>query len=59
MLKTFVNAWKVADLRKKIIYTAFIILVFRIGSAIPVPFVDIQGGIISDPNANNFMTISV
>lgn len=56
MLKTFVNAWKVADLRKKIIYTAFIILVFRIGSAIPVPFVDIQGGIISDPNANNFMT---
>ena len=56
MFQTIINAWKVADLRKKLIYTAFIILVFRIGAAIPVPFVDINGGIVSDPNANNFMT---
>lgn len=56
MFQTIINAWKIADLRKKMIYTAFIILVFRIGAAIPVPFVDINGGIISDPNANNFMT---
>ncbi|MBE6827038.1 MAG: preprotein translocase subunit SecY [Ruminococcaceae bacterium] len=57
MIKTLINAWKVADLRKKIIYTAFIILIFRIGAAIPVPFVDIStNGIISDQNANNFMT---
>lgn len=41
MFKTFANAWKVADIRKKLLYTAFIILIFRIGSAIPVPFLDI------------------
>ncbi len=56
MIQTLINAWKVADLRKKILYTAFIILVFRIGAAIPVPFVEISGGLITDANANNFMT---
>ena len=56
MIQTLINAWKVADLRKKILYTAFIILVFRIGAAIPVPFVEISGGLITDVNANNFMT---
>ena len=56
MFQTIINAWKIADLRKKIIYTAFIILVFRIGAVIPVPFVDIGEGLITDANANNFMT---
>jgi len=41
MLQTMINAWKIADLRKKILFTAFILLVFRIGSAITIPFVDI------------------
>ena len=41
MIKTFVNAWKVADIRKKLLFTAFVILVFRIGSVIPVPFLNI------------------
>ena len=41
MFKTFVNAWKVADIRKKLLFTAFVILVFRIGSVIPVPFLNI------------------
>lgn len=41
MIKTLVNAWKVADIRKKILFTAFIILIFRIGSVIPVPFLNI------------------
>ena len=44
MFKTLVNAWKVMELRKKIIYTLLIILLYRIGSAIPVPFVDIVKG---------------
>ncbi|MGN1117248.1 MAG: preprotein translocase subunit SecY, partial [Acutalibacteraceae bacterium] len=44
MIKTFINAWKVADLRKKILFTALIILIFRIGAAIPVPFI-VAGGI--------------
>ncbi len=41
MLQTLINAWKIADLRKKILFTAFIILIFRIGSAITIPFVNI------------------
>ena len=40
MFQTLRNAWKIADLRHKILYTLFIILIFRIGSAITVPFVD-------------------
>lgn len=41
MIKTIVNAWKVPEIRKKLLFTAFIILVFRIGSVIPVPFLNI------------------
>ena len=40
MFETLRNAWKIADLRKKILYTLLIVLIFRIGSAITVPFVD-------------------
>ena len=40
MFQILRNAWKITDLRKKILFTALILLVFRIGSAITVPFVD-------------------
>ncbi len=40
MLQTLKNAWKEADIRKKIIYTFFILLIYRVGTVIPVPFVD-------------------
>ena len=40
MFNVFRNAWKIQDLRKKILYTIFIIVIFRIGCAIPVPFID-------------------
>ncbi len=40
MLETLKNAWKVKELRNKIFYTLFIIAIFRIGSVIPVPYVD-------------------
>ncbi len=40
MLKTFRNAWKIEDLRKKILFTLFIILVFRLGAALPVPYIN-------------------
>ena len=56
MFQTIINAWKIADLRKKMLYTALILLIFRIGAQLPVPFVNITEGIITDPNANNFMT---
>ena len=39
MFETLRNAWKIEDLRKKLIYTMLILLVVRIGSAIPVPFI--------------------
>lgn len=45
MISTFINAWKVADLRKKMLFTALIVLIFRIGAAIPVPFTNITDGI--------------
>ena len=38
MLETLKNAWKMADLRAKLLYTGMILLLFRIGAAIPVPF---------------------
>ena len=40
MFKTIRNAWVIPDLRKKILFTLLIIIVFRIGSVIPVPFID-------------------
>ena len=40
MFKTLRNAWKIADLRKKMIFTLIIIVIFRLGVAMPVPFLD-------------------
>lgn len=42
MFKTIRNAWQVPDLRKKILFTLLIIVVFRIGSVIPVPFLNME-----------------
>ncbi|WP_295635658.1 preprotein translocase subunit SecY [uncultured Intestinimonas sp.] len=39
MIQTIKNAWKVPELRKKILFTIFALLIFRLGSAVPVPFV--------------------
>ncbi len=40
MLNTLQRAWKVADIRKKLIFTLLMFLVFRVGSNIPVPGID-------------------
>ena len=42
MFKTLANAWKIAELRKKIIFTLLILLIYRIGNAIPVPFINVE-----------------
>ena len=42
MFETLRNAWKVKEIRNKILFTIFIILIFRIGSVIPVPFIDTE-----------------
>ena len=40
MFKTLKNAWSIADLRKKLMFTLLILLAYRVGNVIPVPFVD-------------------
>ena len=40
MLQTFRNAWRIEELRKKILFTLLIVLLYRLGNAVPVPFVD-------------------
>ena len=42
MIQTFRNAWKIDELRKKILFTLFVILLYRLGNAIPVPYVNAQ-----------------
>ena len=41
MLQTLRNAWSIPELRKKIIFTLFILLIYRVGNVIPVPFIDV------------------
>lgn len=40
MFKTIQNAWRIPDLRKKILFTLLIIVVFRIGANMPAPFLN-------------------
>ncbi len=40
MFQTIRNAWKIVDLRKKLIYTFILLAIFRLGSVIPVPFLE-------------------
>ena len=40
MFKTFANAWKLTDLRKKILFTFLIIVLYRVGVAIPIPYLN-------------------
>ncbi|MBQ1821688.1 MAG: preprotein translocase subunit SecY [Clostridia bacterium] len=42
MFSTFINAFKIKDLRKKILYTILLIVVYRLGSAIPIPGVNLD-----------------
>ena len=42
MFKTLRNAWSIPDLRKKLIFTVFVLLIYRVCSAIPVPYVDVK-----------------
>jgi len=40
VLQTLRNAWKIEELRKKILFTLVIILLYRLGNAIPVPYIN-------------------
>ncbi len=41
MITTLRNAWRIPELRKKLIFTVMIMLLYRIGNVIPVPYVDV------------------
>ena len=40
MIQTIRKAWKIPELQKKIVFTLFILLIFRIGNAITVPYIN-------------------
>lgn len=40
MFSTLRNAWKIEEIRKKLIFTLFILLLYRLGNSVPVPYVD-------------------
>ncbi len=42
MIQTMRNAWKVPELRGKLLFTVFALLIFRLGSAVPVPFINVD-----------------
>jgi len=41
VLQTLRNAWRVEEIRKKLLFTLAIVLLYRLGNAVPVPFVDV------------------
>lgn len=59
MLTVFRNAWVDTQLRKKILYTLFIVVLFRLGSAILVPFLDNDAisGLISGASLLNYLDV--
>ena len=42
MLQTLRNAWRIEELRKKILFTLLILMLYRVGNAIPVPYVNVD-----------------
>ena len=54
MLQTFRNAWATPELRRKILYTLLIVIIYRIGGAIPVPYLngDVLGSWFEQQNAS-------
>ena len=43
MLETFRNAFKIPELRTKLVFTMIIVLLYRLGAAVPVPFISPDG----------------
>lgn len=54
MLEVIRNAFKNPDLRRKIFYTMMILLIFRIGAAIPAPFIDAEPLVALTGDGSNF-----
>ena len=61
MIQTIRNAWKVPELRNKLLFTIFALLIFRVGAAVPVPFIDTDtlGSYIQSQSASIFSLLNV
>lgn len=59
MFSTFVNAWKIQEQRKKILFTGLLIFLFRLGVHIPVPLIDATAirSIFSNSNFFGFLNV--
>ena len=60
MFETLKNAWKVKEIRKKLLFTVFIVIIYRLGGFIPVPFLDATaiGQMIGDSgNIFNYLNV--
>lgn len=53
MFQTFRNAWKIPELKNRLLFTLAILVVYRLGCAIPVPFV--SGSALTQMFANGDM----
>ena len=53
MIETVKNAWKIPELRKKLTFVLFAIVIFRLGFAIYVPFVDTKSLALQFSTLNN------
>ena len=42
MFTTLRNAWKIPELRKKLLFTLMILAIFRVGNAVPLPYVIVE-----------------
>ena len=42
MFQTLQNAWRIPELRKKLLFTLLILMLYRVGNVIPVPYIDVQ-----------------
>ncbi|MGH2800721.1 MAG: preprotein translocase subunit SecY, partial [Thermoleophilaceae bacterium] len=51
MLRTFLNAFRVADIRKKLVFTAAMLALYRVGAYIPAPGINVDA---VEDIANNF-----
>ena len=61
MIQTVRNAWKLPELRSKMLFVIFALLIFRLGSAIPVPFIngDLLAGQLASASGTIFGLINV
>lgn len=59
MFKTLINAWKIKDLRTKMMYTLLLIVIYRFGSFVPVPGVnsEVMASLIGQYDALGFLSI--